>query len=1351
MNKKLEELSEEEQIQAALCARIAARAEAKALARMKKKKTMSNSKSASSTPLVPRFSSKAARQKAAMERAEAKRKKIQEEQAAKRKQRLAFVRGNANGGSASSTSNDTRETRSLPASSSSFVSNSNQRKKKNRQKRPTKFRRIFRFEHSLEDDTSVESDPLYAERLNPQLAFGRGYLAGIDIVEQRKKSTYMTSLLDKRDEDDKKNSSNGNSISMNRKNEREKIIRAEEKVNKRIMDKLSRTMNSTRHWTTIKSVDNMTSRDWRIMREDFDIRVRGGRAPNPIRFWNESKIHASLLKAMSDMGFVNPSPIQRQAIPIGMNWRDIIGIAETGSGKTAAFSIPMIQYIEQCSKTMRENTPTDGPLALIMAPTRELAQQIEAEVQRLVKYINVKSACIVGGVSIEDQGFILRNGVDIVIGTPGRIIDCLDNHYMVLNQCYYVVLDEADRMIDMGFETQIQRVMKGMGTSLKSKSEEEIERQISKLQNSKNSSEEKKKAMVRVTSMYSATMPPELSKLAETYMRSPVVVSIGDQKSRLNKRITQNIIMIAETAKLKNLTQCLSALPRSTSCIVFCNTKKVCDYIHQELRKRTFRTVVLHSGKSQDMRKASLEDFRSGKYQILIATDVAGRGIDVPNVKQVFNYDMPSDIQRYTHRIGRTGRAGKTGISTTFLTENDSEVYWALHEHLKATEQSVPRELERHPMTQRRPGEHTPLDDIRCPLLVVLEKPASVVPSCGQRRIDLRMSDVKTRHPGLRTKDSFKIKKVPKVIDDIVIGSGIGGMYTAACLAKTGRCVLVLEQHYVIGGCCHEFTDHGYTFDTGIHYVGKPEKYGYLLDLVTKNEEDKVKWCRLGTEENGYVYDVMAIGDCEPVGLPAGKQAYIDCLAKIFPEERNSIEEFVRLCLEVNKRADMFFFGKLFPSWLQRVTNYFFTGKFTSLSNRTLQDVLDSITDNKKLQAHLAYCFGDHGATPAKASFFMHAGIVCHYLEKGGYYPRGGTGRIAEALVPTIEASGGRCLVKAQVQKIIVDKRGRARGVKMADGTMIFARKSVICAGGVEVMQKLLEEDDGDRNLANRAKISLANEKLGQSVSHITTFIGIRGSQAELKLPSSNLWRLPCDTSGPNAFNLDDTVNAYHDSGYVFVDKKVGSGGGDQSSKSSDIFFFAGFPSAKDPTYNDEGRHPGKSVACVITEAKHAHFMQWEDPKDPLRGGQVEGKRKDPEGEYRRCKERFQKKLVECLERHFPVIKGKIDFVETGTPLTQKYYYMRAASYGLDAGRLRWGDNEMSRNLRPQVENIKNLYIAGEDIVTAGYAGALTGGLLCAMSVLKYNFVDLVLFKRNLVHDLAYLVKRQKEASKKCS
>lgn len=427
------------------------------------------------------------------------------------------------------------------------------------------------------------------------------------------------------------------------------------------------------HWSA-KRLEDMTRRDWAIMREDFDIHVRGRDTVNPLRSWDEATIHADIRRAIDRIGYKEPSPIQRQAIPMGLQARDLIGIAETGSGKTAAFLIPLLDFVMRHPER-RERVQERGPLAVVMAPTRELAQQIEEECVRLSEYTQTKSVVLVGGTSIDMQAMKLRQGVDIVIGTPGRIIDCLERALIVLSQCDYVVLDEADRMIDMGFEEAVKTILDAMGR-----------------EGIMNQADDGQVAVRRTTHMFTATMSPDVERLAKTYTENPSIVRIGDVVSGKNMRITQQILFAAsEGAKRNVLMKLLKSSP--TPLIVFVNARKQCDVVAREIESQRYRVSVLHSSKRQEIREEALADFKEGRTNILVATDVAGRGLDIPDVACVINYDMPSDIDRYTHRIGRTGRAGKTGLAVTILTDDDKNTIPHLKAYLESTKQEVPQEL----------------------------------------------------------------------------------------------------------------------------------------------------------------------------------------------------------------------------------------------------------------------------------------------------------------------------------------------------------------------------------------------------------------------------------------------------------------------------------------------------------------------------------------------------------------------------------------------------------------------------------------------------------------------------------
>jgi len=586
------------------------------------------------------------------------------------------------------------------------------KEKRKRVAKPSeKFSRIFQFDWEAGDDTAKnDQNPLYNHRVKINPLFGRGYLAGIDLREQRKGSNYLEELSSRRLEEMRRLEEADQSLSVEerrqRERERERMAKAQVQMQR---EQVAGAMGAAAgggsrkkvdkglHWSE-KPLEEMTERDWRIFREDFDIRIQGGRAPLPLRSWNEAELPVPVMRGIEAAGYEKPSPIQRQAIPIGKQGRDIMGIAETGSGKTAAFTLPLLHYLLSLPPGQIKRCDDEGPLAVIMAPTRELAQQIEDEVIKLAKFTDFKTVCVVGGQSIEEQGYALRKGVEIVIGTPGRMVDCIENNYLVLNQCNYVVLDEADRMIDMGFEGQVMQVLDAMGGLLKSEDEALLEQQVSEAAHGE--------AVYRVTAMFSATMSVEVERIAKTYLRHPAIIKIGDEDSGKNKRITQVVEYLSGEGQKKNkLMELLHRFGRDEKGIVFVNAKKNGDFVGRQLEAAGIRCGVLHSGRSQDQREDTLKQFRTGAIQVLVATDVAGRGLDISDVKFVLNYDMPNKIENYCHRIGRTGRAGKSGTAITLLTDSDSDVMYDLKQYLESTgTPNIPQQLLRNPAAQNAVG-----------------------------------------------------------------------------------------------------------------------------------------------------------------------------------------------------------------------------------------------------------------------------------------------------------------------------------------------------------------------------------------------------------------------------------------------------------------------------------------------------------------------------------------------------------------------------------------------------------------------------------------------------------------------
>ena len=340
-------------------------------------------------------------------------------------------------------------------------------------------------------------------------------------------------------------------------------------------------------------------------------------------------LKAPFLKALSEEGYSSPTPIQNETIPIALQGSDILGMAQTGTGKTAAFTLPILQKLNalQSPDKFRE------PRAVILAPTRELAIQINDSLRTYGKYVAVKHTVVFGGVKQGPQVKLLSKGVDIIVATPGRLLDLINQGFCSLNKIQFFVLDEADRMLDMGFIRDVQKIVKILPAK-------------------------------RQTLFFSATMPDSVVKLAETILKSPKKVKV---KSTLTpvERISQSVIVIEPQNKVLQLITLLKDKVFE-SVIVFTKTKHKANRISQKMKAVGIETEAIHSNKSQAARQKALNAFKNGDIKILIATDIAARGIDVEAVSHIVNFDMPSTPEDYVHRIGRTARAGASGIAISF-------------------------------------------------------------------------------------------------------------------------------------------------------------------------------------------------------------------------------------------------------------------------------------------------------------------------------------------------------------------------------------------------------------------------------------------------------------------------------------------------------------------------------------------------------------------------------------------------------------------------------------------------------------------------------------------------------------
>lgn len=334
-----------------------------------------------------------------------------------------------------------------------------------------------------------------------------------------------------------------------------------------------------------------------------------------------------ILQALTAEGYTTPTPIQQQAIPYVLEGKDLLGCAQTGTGKTAAFSIPILQNLYLQSENKK------GIKVLILTPTRELAIQIKDSIAAYSKFTKVRYAVIFGGVPQNPQTNALRQGVDILVATPGRLLDLMNQGFVDLRQLQVFVLDEADRMLDMGFIHDVKKV-------------------ISKL------------PPKRQTLFFSATMPTEIQKLADILLTNPAKVEVTPPSSTVDK-IEQSLYFTNKKDKKDLLIHLLNEKEIKTA-LVFTRTKHGADKIVKFLQKTPFKSAAIHGNKSQNARQKALKDFKSGTINVLVATDIAARGIDIDELSHVFNYDLPEVPETYVHRIGRTGRAGNKGIAIAF-------------------------------------------------------------------------------------------------------------------------------------------------------------------------------------------------------------------------------------------------------------------------------------------------------------------------------------------------------------------------------------------------------------------------------------------------------------------------------------------------------------------------------------------------------------------------------------------------------------------------------------------------------------------------------------------------------------
>ena len=521
-------------------------------------------------------------------------------------------------------------------------------------------------------------------------------------------------------------------------------------------------------------------------------------------------------------------------------------------------------------------------------------------------------------------------------------------------------------------------------------------------------------------------------------------------------------------------------------------------------------------------------------------------------------------------------------------------------------------------------------------------------------------------------RQGFTSKRVPDNLDIIVIGAGVSGMTVAACMAREGKRVLVLEQHDVAGGNTHVFQEKGYEFDTGLHYVGgklgnKTSSTRKIFDYITL--EGGIQWEAM--DDN---FDVAKIhGTQDGFTFHKNIKQNIANLKRKFPQDVEAIDKYFKLVQESVASMPFMFLKDLLPPFLAWLLKPIIKWR-TKLFRMTSLEILSTYTSNHDLIGTLTYCFGDYGETPKRGSFGMNALITAHY-NGGAYYPVGGPSVIAPPIIRLIESVGGKVLVRAPVTSIIIDsKLGKATGVEVK-GKSIFAPMIISSIGSINTYKKLIPENCSHA-IKNELQ-AIKNVDIAPETSLMSLFVGIDKLPEDIKLPKNNVWLYP-------SWDHDGNWESYK-----------------KNMNEPFPVVFISFPSAKDKTYQE--RCPGKDVALVIAGASYDSFEEYSELRVRHRGD-----------EYEKIKENLINRLLTTLYSEYPGIKDYVDFVELGTPLSNDFYLgtYRGAIYGLSHSPARFDCDCLTSVRTP----IKGLYLSGQDVVCDGIQGALMSGLkTCAV------------------------------------
>ncbi|KAL6070872.1 DEAD-box ATP-dependent RNA helicase 35 [Balamuthia mandrillaris] len=503
------------------------------------------------------------------------------------------------------------------------------------------------------------------------------YMEAQEAAERRAGRQAPKSLLDQKAEQLKRQKPNDPEEASSQNNEEEllkqelELLNADTKAAKIFIPVEHRAKGITfsdslqTGWTPPRWLQEMPEEERAKIREDWHILVEGEGIPPPIRRFKDMRFPKPILDALEDKGIKKPTPIQIQGLPCVLGGRDLIGIAFTGSGKTLVFSLPMVMLALQEEKKL-PIVQGEGPFGVIICPSRELARQTYDVISNFSEYLardgwpRLRTLLCIGGISIREQVEQVRHGIHMVVATPGRLLDLLNKKKFTLDLCKYFVLDEADRLVDMGFDEDIGNIVnffKGQ----------------------------------RQTLLFSATMPKKIQDFAKESLIKPIVVNVG-RAGAANLDVIQEVEYVKQEAKIVYLLECLQKTPPPV--LIFCENKNDVDDIHEYLLLKGVEAVGVHGSKDQEEREQAIKLFKEGKKDVLVATDVASKGLDFPDIQHVINYDMPKEIENYVHRIGRTGRCGKTGVATTFINKNCSESILLDLKHLLAeANQRVPAVL----------------------------------------------------------------------------------------------------------------------------------------------------------------------------------------------------------------------------------------------------------------------------------------------------------------------------------------------------------------------------------------------------------------------------------------------------------------------------------------------------------------------------------------------------------------------------------------------------------------------------------------------------------------------------------